>query len=197
MKRLALFDVDGTLTRRDTMFLFLRHARGPLGAALAVLLASPWMALHLVKLVSAQSAKEVLLRRGLGGVPRAELDAAAATFADVIDQDLRDGALDRLREHQQQGDDVLLVSASLDTWLAPWARRHGLRLLATPARHEGAGGGFAGLGGVNNTGPQKVVRIREVVDPAAYEHVVGYGDSSGDREMLALCHEAHYRPFRG
>jgi phosphatidylglycerophosphatase C len=193
-RRLALFDVDGTLTRRDTMFLFLRHVLGTAGALWAVFRASPTLVLHVLKVVDNTRAKQALLTTAFTAVPRGALQAAARTFADVVDGELRPGALAALQAHQERGDDVLLVSASLDLWLAPWAERHGLRLLATPAGFQGDV--FTGLGGPNNHGPQKAVRVREVVDPAAYPAVVGYGDSSGDTELLALCGEVHWRPFR-
>jgi phosphatidylglycerophosphatase C len=195
MIRLALFDVDGTLTRRDTMFLFLRHALGAGGALWAVARVSPLLVLHVLGVVDNTRAKQALLGAALGGLPRSRLEAAAASFADVVDAELRPGALERLRRHLGDGDTVLLVSASLDLWLGPWAARHGLRLLATPTAWTD--GVFAGLGGPNVHGPQKVVRVREVVDPSSFSHVVGYGDSSGDTELLALCAEVHFRPFRG
>ena len=55
---------------------------------------------------------------------------------------------------------------------------------------------FHGLGTPNCHGPEKATRVRGVLDPAGFAHVTGYGDSSGDTEMLALCQEVHYRPFR-
>jgi phosphatidylglycerophosphatase C len=195
MRRLALFDVDGTLTRRDTMFLFLRHALGTGGALLAVARALPTLVLHVVGVVDNERAKRSLLGAAFGGAAQGELEAAAATFADVVDAELRPGALERLRRHRDDGDTVLLVSASLDLWLAPWARRHELRLLATPTAWQE--GRFAGLGGPNNHGPRKAERVQEAVELAGFGHVVGYGDSSGDTEMLALCAEVHFRPFRG
>lgn len=194
-RQLTLFDVDGTLTRRDTMFLFLLHALGPLGVASALVRAGPTLVLHLLRIVDNATAKDTLLRTALSPLPRPSLEAAASSFADRVDRELRPGALDRVRAHVAQGDEVLLVSASLDLWLAPWAERHALRLLATPAGYDGDR--FTGLGGPNNHGPQKVVRVREVVDPAGFSRVCGYGDSSGDTEMLALCSEVHFRPFRG
>ena len=39
-------------------------------------------------------------------------------------------------------------------------------------------------------------RLMEVVEPAEYEAVLAYGDSSGDKDMLALASEAHFKPFR-
>jgi phosphoserine phosphatase len=62
MTRLALFDVDGTLTRRDTMFLFLRHTLGTVGALWAVTKVAPLLALHVVGVVDNTRAKQALLR---------------------------------------------------------------------------------------------------------------------------------------
>jgi len=47
----------------------------------------------------------------------------------------------------------------------------------------------------NCYGPEKVRRIREVVDLSAYQTVYAYGDSRGDREMLEIAHEKGYRVF--
>ncbi len=194
-RSLALFDFDGTITRRDTMLAYLVHVRGWLGALPGVLLASPWVVGHLLGLVPNTVAKERLLTAVIGGLPRRDLEAAALTFADRIDGWVRPGALERLRWHAEHGHEVWLVSASLDLWVFPWAERHGLRALATPAKWEGDR--FTGaLGGPNCHGQEKVNRVLAVVDPATFERRYGYGDSSGDAEMLALCDEIAFRPFR-
>ncbi|MCA9492032.1 MAG: HAD-IB family hydrolase, partial [Myxococcales bacterium] len=159
------------------------------------ILSSPWVVGHLLKLVPNDVAKVRLLSAVVGGMRRAELEEAARTFADRVEGWLRPGALERVRWHVEQGHDVLLVSASLDLWVGPWAERHGLRLLSTRGRWEGEV--FTGqLETANCHGPEKVRRIREVVDPDAYETRYGYGDSSGDAEMLAICDEVSFRPFR-
>lgn len=194
-RSLALFDFDGTLTTKDTMLAYLVHARGWLGVLPGVLLASPWVVGHLLALVPNDVAKVRLLTAVIGGRSRSELEASARTFADRVEGWLRPGALERVRWHVEQGHDVLLVSASLDLWVGPWAERHGLRLLSSRARWDGDT--FTGqLLGENCHGPEKVRRVREVVDPEGYARRYGYGDSSGDAEMLALCDEIAFRPFR-
>jgi phosphoserine phosphatase len=50
--------------------------------------------------------------------------------------------------------------------------------------------------GHNCYGQEKVRRIQAALDLAHYEHIYAYGDSSGDKPMLALADEAFYKPFR-
>lgn len=191
---LALFDLDGTVTSRDTMLAFVLHCRGAVRTALGLVWLSPWLAAYVAGLVPNHAAKVRLLKHFLGGATRAELGVLAASFADEIDRLVRPRARDRLAWHREQGHDVVLVSASLDLWVRPWAERHGLRLLCTEARWDGEV--FTGeLATPNCHGPEKEARIRGALVLAGYERVWAYGDSSGDAEMLALAHVAAFRPF--
>lgn len=193
-RELALFDFDGTLTRRDTMFVFLRHVVGPLRLVLGLGLLSPVLVAMKLGLVGNAVAKGMLLRLLLGGRSRAELVAAARRFVTVVDPLVRPGGRERLRWHQEQGHEVRIVSASLDLWVGPWADEQGVRLLATPTawREER----FVGLGGTNCNGPEKVVRIRADLDLSVFDVVHAYGDTSGDDAMLAVAQHAHFKPFR-
>ena len=194
MASLALFDFDGTLTDRDTMLAFCRSVVGPYRFVAGMIMLSPMLFAYALRLLSADRAK-VLLRAFLAGRTRAELDAAGERFADLIDGWLRNGAMARLRWHRAQGHTVLLVSASLDLWLAPWARRHGLTLVCTGGAWDGDV--FTGrLATPNCNGPEKVRRVEALHDVREFERIYAYGDSSGDREMLALAHEPSFRPFR-
>lgn len=47
----------------------------------------------------------------------------------------------------------------------------------------------------NCYGEQKAARIRARYDLSQYAEVYAYGDSKGDREMLALATHAYYKPF--
>ena len=67
-------------------------------------------------------------------------------------------------------------------------------MVATRARWDGDH--FAGLEGANCRGPEKVRRVRALVDLEVFDRVWAYGDSSGDRELLAIADEPSFRPFR-
>ncbi len=194
-RSLALFDFDGTITTRDTMLAFVVHCHGQVRTLLGLLWLSPMLALYSAKLIPNHRAKAILLRHFFGGVPKAQLEAWAATFADQIDGWVRPAARERLRWHLDRGHDVFVVSASLDLWLTPWTTREHLKLVCTRGRFEA--GCFTGeLDGDNVHGPEKVRRILELLDPKGYARIYAYGDSSGDTEMLALAHEPLYKPFR-
>ncbi|MBM6993043.1 MAG: haloacid dehalogenase-like hydrolase [Prevotella sp.] len=49
----------------------------------------------------------------------------------------------------------------------------------------------------NCYGPEKVRRIEEVLtQPRDTYHIIAFGDSRGDKQLLAYANEAHYKPFR-
>jgi phosphatidylglycerophosphatase C len=193
-RTLALFDLDGTITTHDTMFAFVRHARGNLRTALGLLWLSPVLGLHALGLVDATTAKTALLRHFFGGLPKQTLQAWAESFASPLDELVRPEARARLQWHREQGHEIVLVSASLDLWLSPWAQRQALNLLCTQAHFDGDV--FTGsLQGPNCNGPEKEARIRAAHDLSSYTFVYAYGDSSGDVQMLALAHESWLRPF--
>ena len=194
-RHLALFDFDGTITHRDTMFEFVWHARGRLRGLVGLVMLSPTLIGYKLGLVPNDRAKVALLGWFFRGENRSVLEAWGRTFADRIDAGMRPGARDRLAWHRAAGDDVVVVSASLDVWVAPWAERHGLRLLCTHAKFDADV--FTGeLEGPNCNGAEKEVRIRAALDLEAYDRVYAYGDSSGDTEMLALADEMWFKPFR-
>src|SRR5437870_2587957 len=116
------------------MLAFVLHARGPVRTALGLAWVSPWLVGYVLKLVPNDVAKARMLRHFFGGATRAELAAWSASFADAIDRMVRPAAKERLAWHRDRGHDVVLVSASLDVWVGPWAARHGLRLLCTEGR---------------------------------------------------------------
>ena len=51
-KRVAVFDVDGTLLQGDTLWLAARRAKGPLGQLLAAVACLPWLIGWQLRLVS-------------------------------------------------------------------------------------------------------------------------------------------------
>ena len=48
----------------------------------------------------------------------------------------------------------------------------------------------------NCYGEEKVRRLLEVLPDRRLYHLTAYGDSRGDRALLAYADEAHFKPFR-
>jgi len=48
----------------------------------------------------------------------------------------------------------------------------------------------------NCYGPEKVKRIHLLLSLRDYDPIYAYGDSTGDKEMLALTKHSHYKHFK-
>lgn len=192
---LALFDFDGTLTRRNTYTRLLRYAAGRPRFYVSVAVLIPAFAGYLVGRVTHTDLKIRILTRLLGGWSVARYRELAARFArEHIPELLREDAVHRLQWHRARGDRVIVVSASMREWLEPFCREHDVELLCTEV--EVVEDRLTGrLVGSNCSGLEKVRRVQRHLDLTQYVAVHAYGNSRGDREMLAIAHHAWYRHF--
>lgn len=192
---LALFDFDGTLTRRDTYTRLLRYAAGSARFYTSVAMLLPAFAGYIIGRVSRTDLKIRILTQCLGGCPLARYHELANQFArDHVPRLLREDAVQCLRWHRNRGDRVIVVSASMREWLEPFCREHNVELLCTEV--EVMGGRLTGrLASANCSGVEKVRRLQRHVDLTHYDVIHAYGDSRGDRELLAIAHHAWYRRF--
>jgi phosphatidylglycerophosphatase C len=189
---LAAFDLDGTLTRRDTLMPFLSRVIGRDRATRAALATS----LPLARAIAPggrhrDMAKAAFLRRVLAGLPVAALAEAAEAFADhVVAHGLRPDVRERVDWHRGQGHELVLVSASPELYVSPIGRRLGFDTVLATRLEVDADGRLTGrLVGANCRGPEKVARLREWRSNGLVV-AYAYGDSAGDREMLALAETA-------
>ena len=196
---LAVFDFDGTITRTDTFPMFLRHSRSRARFVHDSIASIPTLCLLLAGRIPRQEAKRRILDIFFHGWSREEIRRAGSRFAArALPRVVRPRALERIRSHQRSGHQVLVVTASVDEWVAPWCRSQGVELLATRLEYD-AHGTFTGhLATRNCRGDEKVERImRAVGEPRERMYVYAYGDSAGDKPMLQWADESRYKPFRG
>jgi HAD superfamily hydrolase (TIGR01490 family) len=193
----AAFDFDGTVTRRDTVVPFLAFACGRARVASALAAVSPQLALSMAGRGSRDDSKEALLRRLLAGHDAEPIDAAGRTFGERLANDakrLRADTLEKVRWHRDEGHELVLVSASLSTYLEPIAPHLGFDAVLATTLEVGPDGRFTGgLVGRNCRGVEKADRLRAWLgDRDGDECVIwAYGDSSGDTELLAMAHRPH------
>ncbi len=194
---LALFDFDGTISDRDSFLLFVRKNAGPLNFWLGMAMLGPRIGLFLLGRYPNQALKEDVLTRFLRGWDLERLRAAAELFArQTLPAILRPQALERLEWHQSRGDRIIVVTATPEAILAPWCAARGLEILGTELETDN--GRLTGrIRGENCRGVAKVERIRRHCDPDRYAEIFAYGDTEGDRPMLAMADHPFYQPFTG
>jgi phosphatidylglycerophosphatase C len=132
--------------------------------------------------------KELLVGGVLRGRKVAQIEAMGEEFAEQVEASwLRADTVERLRWHQRAGHRIVLVSASLRAVPAP-ARPSPRRRRRAVCRAVRAGDEFAdGLDGANCRAAEKVRRLDAWLSARRLENatVWAYGDSNGDRELLA------------
>jgi phosphatidylglycerophosphatase C len=183
----AAFDFDGTITTRDSLLPFLIHLEGYFGLIWKLLPHSFSLLGFLCGWLPRQEVKEKILAAFFDGKKIDELRTLGAEYAKAkLLRLVRPEAIERIQWHIEQGHRCILVSASLDIYLAPWAEAMGFSDLLCSKLQEDEEGRVTGrLIGSNCWGPEKVCRIREVLPDFENYKVYAYGDSRGDKEMLA------------
>lgn len=191
--RICAFDFDGTLTVRDTLIEFIRFACGTRALLAGFALYSPLLALMKLRLYPNHKAKQRLFAHYFAGMREEEFNRLCRGFAVASRRLLRPAGVRAVERAKAAGAKVLIVSASIDNWVAPFFE--GVTVIGT--RIEVCGGRVSGrfLGG-NCYGGEKARRILELYPDRTGYHLTAFGDSRGDREMLAMADERHYKPFR-
>jgi phosphatidylglycerophosphatase C len=195
-QHLALFDFDGTITRKDTFVEFIRFKAGLPKLVAGFVLLSPVLVLYKLKLIRNWRAKEMMFGFFFKGFPVEEFRKLGEDFAKrELPSLIRPSALAKIREHQAAGHRIFIVTASAAEWIKPWSDQFSINVLGTA--WEAKDGVLTGkIKGRNCYGPEKNVRILECINPSEYESIAVYGDTSGDREMLTLGTKKHYRYFK-
>ena len=200
MKGLSVFDFDGTLTRRDTFLLFARFSRGWKGLLRAMFRSLPVLAAWKLGLKEGGEAKEHLFGALYRGMSLSAFEAYGDAFADVVDRNLRQQGMDALRQALERGDETVICSASIEQWIATWARENSVdRIIGTKVEVDENGLLTGRFLSPNCKGPEKVVRLCSEFPDRSQYHIAAYGDSSGDREMLDYAdepHMLHKRPLK-
>lgn len=191
----AAFDFDGTLTRRDTLLPFLLHTLGAAAVARHALALSPTLAGYALGLIGNGVAKERVLVRCLAGMRMDELQQEGERFAALILPGLlRQEALHRLDWHKQQGHRCVVISASLDFYVQPWAIKAGFDdVIATHLETREDGRITGKLSGANCYGIEKVRRLEALLGAREGYSLYAYGDSRGDKELLSSADYPYYR----
>jgi phosphatidylglycerophosphatase C len=191
--RIAIFDLDGTLTRRDSLVPYvlgfcLRH---PL--RLPRLLVMPWQVLRFVFAHRDRGElKQALITSALRGATRDEIARWNDRFVRrLLERGMHPEALDRLAQHRARGDYLVLMSASPDLYVPAIARA--LRFnetICTGVRWNGMV-----LSGELTTENRRAEEKLRGVEALRARHdgsqITAYGNSASDVIHLRACDAAH------
>jgi phosphatidylglycerophosphatase C len=194
---IVAFDFDGTLTVSDTFLAFLRWREGAVGYHAGMARLAPALSAFMVNR-KVEKLKAAAVRVFLRGVPMSVLEDEAREYATLAAPVmLRPDALKVWRRHRNDGARMIIVTASPEAIIAPFARGLGADLLiGTGLATDQEGRLTGGLKGRNCRGPEKVRRLQEVFGENV-RLAAAYGDTDGDDDMLDIADEKFMRLFVG
>jgi phosphatidylglycerophosphatase C len=194
---IVAFDFDGTLTTIDSFTAFLAWKAGPCGYLTTLATLLPHIAAYALHQDRGRL-KAAAAARFLGGMPMSALVESAERFAIAKAQSMfRPDAVQAWRNWRAQGALVGIVTASPEVTVQPFARGLGADFLIGTQLATDAGGRVTGrLATPNCRGAEKVRRLRDAFGESMVL-AAAYGDTAGDRDMLAIAQVKGYRIFKG
>lgn len=190
-KTLVLFDFDGTMTRKDTFPAFIFFAFGRTKGIIGFLIHSPYILFYYAGMISGSVLKQKMVSYFFKGKNREAMYKQGLSFAEELNvKGMNIEVMNAFMQYQLKGFDLCIVSASLDIWIAPFAKIYNINYLCTEA--EVSENKFTGLLKTPNcNGDEKAKRIRAAYNLSDYENIIAYGNSKGDEAMLNLANEKH------
>jgi phosphatidylglycerophosphatase C len=183
---LAVFDLDGTLVRGDSFLPFLVSYAWRRRRVRPLLVLPFYLALFACRILSDRTAKQRVLISFFRGQSTAAVAEHAEWFCGWwVRRKLNAPVIDKLRQHQEAGHRVVLLSASPDVYVPAVGTYLTIdevictRVARSGERWEGT------IVGSNCKGNAKVEALQKWLEQdAAPDRSYAYGDSSSDLPLL-------------
>ena len=190
--QLAVFDLDGTITRHDTLVQYvLGFLKSRPWRLFGFVLALPTVLLYLAGRADRGALKASVIHWTLGGATRQQLDAWTETFVPaLLARGVFKDALERIAGHRRNGDVLVLMSASPDLYVPAVARHLGFNDVTC----TGVGWNGDRLDGCLTTpncrGAEKALRFERLRAQHPGTPTIAYGNAGSDLDHLRLADRA-------
>ena len=190
-QNLALFDFDGTITEREMFSVFMRFSAPTYRKWLGNVIVMPFYLLYRRGLLSPITLRKLTAFLGLAGRRFKNINAQGYRFSqDVIPQYLRENAMAKIKDHRENGDVVVVVSASLDVYLSHWCKQHNLLLLCNQVEIK-KGRATGAFSQADCSNQEKVNKVKQQFDLNDFDTIYAYGDTDEDLAMLSIADEKY------
>ncbi len=195
-KGIAFFDLDGTITAKDTFIDFIIFCRGKLNFLLGLLLLSPFIALYLIKLFPNYRLKEMFFRHYLASYYSAEdLENLGKSYSvKRLPNIIYKEPIKQIIWHKENNHRIIILTASSSLWLSEWCRSNELDIIGT--EFVKSKDNYTGkINGENCYGLQKKIIIEKILNETPFNLTYGYGDSKADKNFLSILRHGNYKPY--
>lgn len=185
MKKLAIFDFDKTLYKKDSLLEFTKFCKGKKSFYLGI--ATLAINLFLMKIgfiKNEKMKKKFILHFFQKDSVKDFIENGKKFSLNEIDKNLNTTIFKKFKQHISENDTVYIVTASCPEWIKPWADVHNVKTIGTELKI--INDKIAGFKTPNCYGKEKVNRINTMLNLDDFSCIKVYGKGKGDREMLQL-----------
>ena len=190
----AIFDLDKTITRKDTYLGFLADI---LRMYPTRMLRSVWLPLavflYKIRLRNNSWLKKTFLQSIAGGMSRPQITQCTDQFLDrLIQQGLRPSALQAIKCHKDADHQLIMATASFDFYTQELGHRLGFdKVICTQSSWDETNKLQGKIHGENCYGQNKLARLTEYFGAQRNElHLIGYTDHHSDAPFLQWVDQA-------
>jgi HAD superfamily hydrolase (TIGR01490 family) len=195
-KTVAAFDFDGTITNKDTFLLFIIFTKGKIWFIVVFLLYLPLIVAFKLGIYSNRKLKQKIFSFCFKGTSIEKFNDNCAEFFKNNRNIIRVLARDKILEHKQNNDELIIISASIENWVRPFADYLGIKnIVCTKLEVDDCGILTGNFSTSNCYGVEKVDRLLNILPNRNEYYLISYGDSKGDKDLLKFSDEGHYRVF--
>lgn len=185
-QNLALFDFDGTLCKKDSFTGFIFYALSKRHIVKQGIKILPWIQAYYLNIYPADAMRIKLFKAMFTDANAHEIHELAQDYAQRLMMQLDPHLYQQLKKHQQCGDQVVLVSASIDLYLNVICELLQIDLICTKTevKNQKLTGNYISP---DCSSEQKRQRILDQYDLNQYHKIYAYGNSIEDLAMLNLA----------
>ena len=192
MKTIYAFDFDGTSTKSDTLIDFISFVYGKPRMFWGFLLNLPWLLLMKLGIYDNGKTKQRVFAHFFKGMTIEQFNSHCQRFAENNGDIFREEMSELLSKLTAERAETYVISASIVNWVRPFFKSEDVCVIGTEA--EVIEGRLTGRFSTPNCyGDEKVRRLLSIRPDLDNCHLVAYGDSHGDFQLLSMADEAYYK----
>ena len=191
MKRIFLFDFDGTITKKDSFLLFTYHSVNILTFFCY------WF--KTILLICFSSVPKSKLKESFflnfENISAKKFQLICDNFVNkYFDKIIKENFFEYVNKLGPE-DTIVIVSASIRNYLYPWCKDNGFNLICTELEEidQRLTGAFKTP---NCNFNEKVNRILKEYEMNEFDEIYAFGDSPGDYEMMKLANKKYFKYFK-
>ena len=193
---IVVFDFDGTITRKDTLFEFIKFSKGNRQFYFGFMLFLPLTIAMKLKIFPNWKIKQSLFSYFYKDVSIEDFNNWCKKFSFEIDKIVRPKAIETLKFHENNDDKIVIISASIENWIKFWAEKAGVdTVLATKIETDEKSVITGSFSTKNCYGQEKVNRLLSEFPNRDKYQLIAYGDSRGDKELIDFADKGYYNKF--